>query len=111
VDDDPAVRAVVSLALRARGYTVLEALDAAEARAAVREHPEPIHLAVIDVPAPARTQLADELRSARADLRVLFVSGSADQHGPGAGDRAAEFLAKPFTPTGLALKVREMLDL
>jgi CheY-like chemotaxis protein len=109
VDDDTGVRAVMCLALRARGYTVLEAGGVAEARAAAEEHPEPIHLAVIDVPAPTRTALADELRSAHADLRVLLVSGSTDQV-PAAGEREADFLAKPFTPTGLATKVREILD-
>ncbi|MBN9122933.1 MAG: PAS domain-containing protein, partial [Planctomycetes bacterium] len=52
VDGDAPVRAVMGLALRARGYTVLEAPGAPEALAMVREHPGPIHLVVTDVMMP-----------------------------------------------------------
>jgi PAS domain S-box-containing protein len=112
VEGDAAVRALMCLALRARGYTVLEAGGATEALAAVREHPGPIHLAVLDVPRPARiaTALADELRTAQADLRVLFVSGSASSS-LGVAGQNVEFLPKPFTPKDLAAKVRAVLDL
>jgi PAS domain S-box-containing protein len=111
VDDDAAVRAVMCLALRARGYTVLAAVGAAEAVATAGEHPGPIHLAVIDVLMPVRAGvvLANELRCLREDLRVLFVSGYTGQTAE-TEPRDADLLLKPFTPTGLAAKVREVLD-
>jgi PAS domain S-box-containing protein len=112
VDDDPAVRAVMCLALRARGYTVLEAGGAAAARAAARGHPGPIHLAVIDVltPGGAGDALGAELRAVRPDLRVLFVSGYTGDAPDDGEHRDDPFLPKPFTPTDLAAKVRAVLD-
>ncbi len=106
-DEDAAVRAVMCLALRARGYTVHEASGADAAVAVARDHPGPIHLAVADVP-PGAAALPGRLRAARPGLRVLVVSGgdNADR----AGEAGEGFLAKPFTPGELAVKARDVLD-
>ena len=57
-------------------------------------------------------QLADRLRASRPDLRVLFMSGYADdaviRHG--ILETEVAFIQKPFTPDALARKVRETLD-
>jgi two-component system cell cycle sensor histidine kinase/response regulator CckA len=57
-------------------------------------------------------QLAENLKSVRPDLKVLFISGYTDdaivRHGVLQSDVA--FLQKPFTPTALASKVREVLE-
>ncbi|QJW93899.1 PAS domain-containing protein [Frigoriglobus tundricola] len=111
VDDDAPVRAVMCLALRARGYTVLEAADATEALVLARTHDGPIHLAISDVlvPTASGAALAGELRAARPGLRVLLVSGYSGETEIDEGPDAA-FLAKPFTPAALATKVRAVLD-
>ncbi len=112
VDDDTAVRAVMSLSLRARGYTVLEASGAEAARAAVRDHPGPIHLAAIDeqLPVISGMALAAELRLERPEIQVLLVSGYASEKILEIDGQEAHYLAKPFTSAELAGKVRWVLD-
>ncbi len=114
VEDDPAVRTVARVTLRRHGYTVLEASDALSALRVQAANPGPIALLVTDVVMPGMSgrELADQLREFRPGLRVLFVSGYADnavlRHGvlePG-----LNYLQKPFTPDELARKVREVLD-
>jgi len=56
-------------------------------------------------------ELADRMKAARPDLKVLFISGyTADVIvRRGVKDHASELLPKPFTPTVLVAKVREIL--
>ena len=64
------------------------------------------------MPRMSGRQLADLLAQARPHTRVLFMSGYTDEavtrHG--ALEASAAFLQKPFSPIGLARKVRELLD-
>jgi PAS domain S-box-containing protein len=113
-EDEDRVRALARLALQSSGYTVLEARDGQEALEVCQRHPGPIHLLVTDVVMPRMSggELADRLAPLRPGLKVLFLSGYADEallrHGVAQGERA--FLQKPFTPAVLARKVREILD-
>jgi signal transduction histidine kinase/CheY-like chemotaxis protein len=112
VDDEVLVRDIAVRGLRARGYRVLVAGDRGEARAAAEQAPD-LALLVADVQMPGGggRELAATLRAARPGLRVLFISGRADG---AAGDHprapGTDFLAKPFTPSQLALAVRGLLD-
>ncbi|MFO0852548.1 MAG: ATP-binding protein [Gemmataceae bacterium] len=114
VEDEPGVRALAGQALRAAGYTVLEAADGAAAVRAAHGHPGPIHLLVTDVVMPGENgrAVADRLRQSRPGLRVLYVSGYTDDtvvhHG--VQQAGVEFLQKPFTPSVLAQRVRAVLD-
>ena len=114
LEDDEGVRGMLENALRQRGYRVLVAGDGENALRASREHLGPIHLLLADVVMPGLTgpETAALLRRERPELRVLFMSGHADDRGllPGALAYGAGFIQKPFTPLALADKVRKTLD-
>jgi len=113
VEDDGDIRAIAHEVLMLSGYTVLDAADAGRAIRLSREHPGPIHLLLTDVVMPGLggAKLAEQLSVARPEMRVLYVSGHADdvivRSGVFHGNLA--FLRKPFTPMRLARKVRETL--
>ena len=114
VEDDPSIRSLGRVALQSYGYIVLEAANGQEGIEVGLNHRGPIHLLATDVVLPriSGREVAEQLRSARPDLKVLYVSGYTDdavvRHGVLSADAA--FLQKPFTPTTLARKVREVLD-
>ncbi len=112
-EDDACVRGVAARALTRLGYTVLEAVNGVEGLQVATAHPAPIHLLVTDVVMPHLNggALADELRRARPELRVLLVSGyAADALTETALQPDVPFMAKPYVPTVLARRVREVLD-
>ena len=114
VEDEEIVRKLIRDALRTSGYTVVEAGDGAQAIEICRARQEPVDLVVTDVAMPNMTgpELIERLLDSYPGLRVLFVSGYADGRfsqrttlKPG-----TDLLQKPFTPSKLAQKVRELLD-
>jgi CheY-like chemotaxis protein len=114
VEDEPQVRQLAERLLRGLGYEVLVA-DSGEAGLALAEKTsQHIDLLVTDVVMPGITgeELAGQLRRTRPDLRVLFISGYAEDSD--AIERALRegdaFLPKPFTVSSLATHVREVLD-
>jgi PAS domain S-box-containing protein len=114
VEDEDGVRAAARRILAEQGYTVLEAFDGAEALALAADHVGAIDLLVTDVVMPRKTgpQVAAELLARRPDLKVLYVSGHADEAVVPfalAGTDTA-FVQKPFTHDRLAAAVRELLD-
>jgi len=114
VEDEPEVRSLVQRILKMQGYTVVTAANPDEAIAIAREFKGKIEMMVTDVVMPGMSgrQLAERLARSRPEMRVLFVSGYTDdavvRHG--VIDQGTAFLQKPFTPTVLARKVREVLD-
>jgi len=114
VEDDPAVLSLSCRALESEGYTILCASDGADALRLVERHGGEIHLLVTDVVMPGMSgrELAEQMAARRAGIRILYMSGypgdAAVQHGALA--RGSAFLQKPFSPDGLARKVRETLD-
>jgi two-component system cell cycle sensor histidine kinase/response regulator CckA len=114
VEDQDAVRTFARHVLLAEGYTLLEARDGEEAFRVAQQRQGPIHLLLTDVVMPRMSgpQLADLVARDRPELRVLFMSGNADEaftrHG--VSQVEAAFLQKPFNPVCLARKVREVLD-
>src|SRR5262249_47677295 len=113
-EDEDVVRALSRMVLQSAGYTVLEARDGEEALQLARQHAGPIHLLVTDVVMPGLggRELADRLAALRPGLRVLYLSGYTDDAVVryGVSHDQVHFLEKPFSPKGLAEKVREVLD-
>lgn len=114
VDDDDAVRRVMVRYLSRSGFQVLEAADAFAAQALARAHKGRIHLLVTDVMMPRMkgTELAEWMAETRPETGILLVSGYLDSRTVQAWvDRDPEvFMAKPFEPEELAVRVRRRID-
>lgn len=114
VEDEDAVRALCRVSLESQGYRVITAANGKDALDIMSQHSGPIDLLVTDVVMPEMSgrELANKVRSAMPGTLVLFVSGYTDDAIVRHGVREATdaFLQKPFTPLGLARKVRDVLD-
>jgi len=114
VEDDAGVRGLACNILRKYGYEVLEAQSGGDAFLLCEQQATKIHLLLTDMVMPRMNgrELAKRLLAVRPSMKVLFMSGYADDavmlHGP--LDPTFEFLQKPITPEMLARKVREVLD-
>ena len=107
------MRAFASRALASRGYTVHEAATGQEALEVMAEVGGDIDLVVSDVVMPEMDgpSLLRELRKQRPDLKIIFVSGYAeDAFARNLPDgESFSFLPKPFTLKALATVVKETL--
>ncbi|MEE9230973.1 MAG: PAS domain S-box protein [Acidobacteriota bacterium] len=115
VEDEEAVRALARTVLQRNGYRVLEAPGGPDAVEISERHEGPINLLVTDVVMPVMSgrELAERLTMLSPELKVLYISGYAEET-VGGGDLlrpGTAFLQKPFTPDVLAHSVRELLDL
>jgi len=114
VEDDEAVRRLARLILERAGYRIVEAKNPRDAVRVADQFGERIDLLLSDLimPESEGPPLLDRLVPARPDLRVLYISGYADEavvrHGVIV--EGTPFLQKPFTPLALCGKVREVLD-
>jgi CheY-like chemotaxis protein len=112
VEDEPAVRSLARRVLQMSGYAVLDASNAGEAMLICQNHSGPIHLLITDVVMPQMSgrQLAQSLSPLRPEMKIIFMSGYADDVLD--GDFPANevpFLGKPFTADLLLQKVRDVL--
>uniref|UniRef100_UPI0035C978C2 PAS domain-containing hybrid sensor histidine kinase/response regulator n=1 Tax=uncultured Sphingomonas sp. TaxID=158754 RepID=UPI0035C978C2 len=113
VDDEATIRHLVDEVLDELGYTVIGAADGA-AGLKVLQSGSKIDLLITDVGLPNGMngrQVADAARSLRPDLKVLFITGYAENAAVGNGhlERGMELLTKPFSLDDLTRKVRSML--
>jgi CheY-like chemotaxis protein len=114
VEDDEVVRNLARRSLARQGYAVLGAEHPDEALLTNVRHDGPIDLLITDVVMPGMggKELAAWITKERPNTRVLYISGYTDdaivRHGMLQPDTA--FLQKPFTPSALARKVRQVLD-
>ncbi|SFA93016.1 hypothetical protein SAMN03159488_01086 [Pseudomonas sp. NFIX10] len=113
VEDDPAVRVLVSAVLSELGYAFVEAADANGA-VPILQSGQRIDLLISDVGLPGMNgrQLAEIGRQVRPDLRVLFITGYAEHAAVRGGflDPGMQMITKPFTFDLLTAKVREMIS-
>lgn len=109
VEDEAPVRSFASRALKMRGYHVIEAGSAEEAMEFLTESSEPIDVLVSDVVMPGMDgpTFAGKARMLRPDLRVIFISGYAeDSFRRNLTDEDFLFLPKPFSLNDLTAKVK-----
>ncbi|MNQ71068.1 Blue-light-activated protein [compost metagenome] len=113
VEDDPAVRVLVSTVLSDLGYAYVEACDG-DSAVPILDSAQRIDLLISDVGLPGMNgrQLAEIGRQLRPDLRVLFITGYAEHAAVRGGflDPGMQMITKPFTFDLLTAKVREMIS-
>jgi PAS domain S-box-containing protein len=112
IEDDSAVRLIISNVLRDLGYACLEASNG-QAALPILTSNTPLDLLITDVGLPGMNgrQIAEIARQHRPELKILFVTGYAEHatgHAPFLA-RGMEMVTKPFALDALALKIRDML--
>ena len=114
VEDDDAIRTLVSRLLRQKGYSVLDASNAGEALLQSENHAGTIDLLLSDIVMPLMSgmKLAARLRESRPGIKVILMSGYPDAS---VSDEEREnlgyvFLQKPVEPGVLTARVRAILD-
>ncbi|MDI2142247.1 MULTISPECIES: ATP-binding protein [unclassified Pseudomonas] len=112
VEDDPAVRVLISAVLSELGYGFVEASDA-DGAVPILDSAQRIDLLISDVGLPGMNgrQLAEIGRQYRPELKVLFITGYAEHAAVRGGflDPGMQMITKPFTFDLLTAKVREMI--
>ncbi len=113
VEDEDAVRLFGARALRNKGYKVLEARSGEAALEIMASHKDPVDLIITDVVMPRMDgpTLIKEVRLKQPGLKVIFISGYAEDNFRRRLDMDADihFLPKPFSLKQLAGKVKEVM--
>ncbi len=112
VDDEEEVRTLACEVLRRQRYVVLEGATPEEALAICERHEGAIDLLLTDVVMPRMSgrELAERVAPMRPEAKIMYMSGyMGDVIGRHGVLASGAFIQKPFTPSGLAEKVREAL--
>ncbi|SFP71964.1 PAS domain S-box-containing protein [Variovorax sp. OK605] len=115
VDDEPALRMIIVEVMQGLGYATLEAGDGAEALRILQSPRQRIDLLVSDVGLPGGMngrQVADAARTARPELKVLFITGYAENAVLSHGhlDPGMHVMTKPFEMDVLARRVKQLIE-
>lgn len=114
IDDEPDIRLVIVDVLEEAGYAVLEAGDGASGLRILQSDAR-VDLLITDVGLPGGMngrQVADAARKIRPALKVLFITGFAENAVVGNGylEKGMEVMTKPFEISVLGNKVRDLID-
>ena len=114
IDDEPTVRMLIVETLVEAGYTPLEAEDGPSGLKILQSDAR-IDLLITDVGLPGGMngrQVADAARTSRPDLKVLFVTGFAENAAVGNGhlDPGMEVITKPFVMADLANRITDLIE-
>jgi two-component system cell cycle sensor histidine kinase/response regulator CckA len=113
VEDEEGLRSLNARGLRSRGYTVVEASNGIEAMEMLEEQNGAVDLVVSDVVMPEMDgpTLLKEMRARNPDLKIIFVSGYAEEAFEKSlpENEQFAFLAKPFALSALIAKVKETM--
>lgn len=113
VEDDESIRQLITTILQDQGYNILIAGDGIEALQKLQLCKGPCHLVIADVIMPRMKGDAfiEAVKAMRPEARVLYMSGYAGDTLQANGVTAdSPFLQKPFLPSTLIEKVRELLQ-
>ena len=115
VEDEAAIMELGKIILEELGYRVIQAPVPTEALRLAREHRNDLQLLITDVIMPEMNgrQLADRIKDYCPRLKTLFMSGYTANviARRGVIEEGVCFMAKPFSKSDIAFKVREALDL
>jgi CheY-like chemotaxis protein len=114
IDDEPTIRMLIVDVLEEHGYAAIEAADGA-AGLRILESDVRIDLLITDVGLPGGLngrQVADAARRTRPKLKVLFITGFAENAVMGNGllDAGMALITKPFVMTALGEKIRNLIE-
>ena len=113
VEDDPVVRGLIIEELNELGYAAIEAHDGPKGLELLQS-PRRIDLLVTDIGLPGLNgrQVADAARELRPDLKVLFMTGYAENAALASGflEYGMEMITKPFAMEALASRIRAMIE-
>lgn len=114
VEDEEQLLSLATQVLKEQGYTVLSARSPGDAVLLCTRARDPIDLLITDVVMPEMNgkELSDQIRKIRPGIKVMFMSGYTETVVPlrDIVESGSDFLQKPFTPSTLARKIREVLD-
>ena len=113
MDDEPTVRMLVTEVLKDLGFTAIEAADGPAGLQVLRSNVR-LDLLVTDVGLPGGMngrQVADAGRAMRPGLKVLFITGYAENAVVGNGhlDPGMHVLTKPFAMEALASRIKQLI--
>ena len=114
IDDEPMIRMLIVEVLEEAGYQALEAHDGPSGLKILRSDAR-IDLLITDVGLPGGLngrQVADAARLARPDLKIMFITGYAENAVVGNGqlDKGMAVMTKPFAIDDLARRIRDMIE-
>jgi len=114
VDDEPSIRMLIKEVLEEIGYQTIEATDGPAALAILQSSLR-VDLMITDVGLPGGMngrQVADAARTTRPELKVLFITGYAENAVIGSGrlEAGMEVMTKPFVIAAMGNKVRKMIE-
>ena len=109
VEDEEVVRGLVRQMLVGQGYEVLVAQDGEEALDRAARHTIDVLLTDLSMPNVGGREVAERLREAQPDLKVIYMSGYAEDLPTGALPPSTSFLGKPFTFAELTETVRALI--
>lgn len=112
-EDDEAVMKALTIALKAAGYSVIEAVDGEQAVAKFIENKDKINLFLADVVMPNKNGIEAfrEISAIKPEIKAFFMSGYApDIIGESFPKTKFKFISKPVALRELLKKVRETLD-
>jgi CheY-like chemotaxis protein len=114
VEDEEELRRLTMDLLVEQGYKVLDASNGLEAISVCQSYSDPIDLIITDMVMPKMGGMAltENLKTLRPGIKVLYISGYTDDlaEQQRLANTGVAFLQKPFTPSALACKIRDVLE-